>query len=474
MKYLELFDTLSGRLRPVVPADGKTLGFYCCGPTVYGPAHIGNFRSFLAQDIFRRVVELCGIPVHHVRNITDVEDKTIRQSQAEGKSLKAFTEYWSERFHVDSEGLGLLPPHQEPEAVAHIPHQIVLIKQLIEKDYAYVTEDGSVYFRISSFAGYGRLSRLDQREIVAGQGGSATDADEYDKDNVTDFVLWKARKPEDGENFWDSPWGEGRPGWHIECSAMSREYLGDTFDLHSGGIDLCFPHHENEIAQSECATGEPFAHHWFHITHLMVENQKMSKSLGNLYTLEDVVAKGYSAMELRYVLASGHYRKPLNFTFDSLGAARQALQRLADAAAELSARAGGESPPSYEELTATAAAFRVVGSFSNAWDALLNNLNVPKALGGLFTGLKKIGGLNAEQAAVAHRELHILLAALGLTLPAVSPVADAPPEVVALAEERWDARSAKDWALADDLRERISAAGWTVKDGKDTYELVSR
>ena len=469
---LHLHDTLSGSLRPIVPADGQCLGFYCCGPTVYGPAHIGNFRTFVIHDVFRRVVELQGTKVRHVRNITDVDDKTIREAGEAGEPLQDFTRRWAERFHADARALNLLPPHEEPSAVAHIPQQIAMIEKLIEAGHAYAADDGSVYFRIASFPDYGKLSRLDQRELAAGHGCATLDADEYEKDHISDFVLWKARKPADADNYWESPWGDGRPGWHIECSAMSRQYLGDTFDVHSGGIDLCFPHHENEIAQSEGATGKPFARHWFHVTHLMVENQKMSKSLGNLYTLADLAEKGYTAAEMRYVLISGHYRKPLNFTFGGLQAARQALGRLAEEARALADAAGNPQPPAYHELLASALDSRE--PFQAAWDAINDNLNTPKALGELFSALNRLDKNLLDGAAVtaAHRELHRIVAALGLTLPTIEST-EAPPEIVALANHRLEARRTKNWAQADELRDQINAAGWNVKDSKDNFELTA-
>ncbi len=326
---LQLHDTLTRQMLAVVPADGKTLRFYCCGPTVYGPAHIGNFRTFVAQDVFRRVVELSGTPTLHVRNITDVDDKTIRDSIKAGQSLTEFTQHWTKQFHADCAALNLLPPHVEPKATEHIPHQIRMIEDLIASGHAYAAADGSVYFRVASFADYGKLSHLEDRELRLGAAQGANDSDEYTKDSLADFALWKAHKPEDGDNFWDSPWGRGRPGWHLECSAMSLEYLGEDFDLHSGGVDLIFPHHENEIAQSCCATGGQFARHWMHIAHLMVDGGKMSKSLGNLYTLDDLKHRGFTPAEVRYVLVSGHYRQPLNFTLHSLDAARAALMKLA-------------------------------------------------------------------------------------------------------------------------------------------------
>ena len=318
MKRLHLHDTLSRDRCEIFPEDGEKFRFYCCGPTVYGPAHIGNFRAFLVQDLFRRVIELSGIKTLHVRNITDVDDKTIREAQKSELSLVEFTAGWTERFHQDAKQLNMLDPHLEPSAVQHIPEQVQLIERLIENGNAYPSGDGSVYFSVKSYSNYGKLTRIDQRDLMAGAGETANDPDEYEKDNVCDFVLWKARKPEDGDNYWDSPWGSGRPGWHLECSAMGMKYLGETFDLHAGGVDLCFPHHENEIAQSEASTGKQFARHWFHNEHLMVDGSKMSKSLGNLYTLTDIHDRGFSAAELRYSLLSGSYRTKINFSFDRM------------------------------------------------------------------------------------------------------------------------------------------------------------
>ncbi|MDB6078732.1 MAG: cysteinyl-tRNA synthetase, partial [Akkermansiaceae bacterium] len=251
---MRLFDTMGRELKQLRPLDGSTYRFYCCGPTVYGPAHIGNFRTFVLQDVFRRTLETGGTRTFHVRNITDVDDKTIRDSQAAGRTLGDFTAFWTEKFQADCGKLGLLAPHVEPGAIEHIPQIVDMISTLVEKGNAYASEDGSVYFNIASFPGYGKLSRLDQRELELGKTqNTRANADEYEKEGLSDFVLWKARKPEDGENFWPSPWGEGRPGWHLECSAMIQEYLGADFDLHSGGVDLVFPHHENEIAQGRCA-----------------------------------------------------------------------------------------------------------------------------------------------------------------------------------------------------------------------------
>lgn len=418
------------------------------------------------QDVMRRALETGGMGTLHVRNITDVDDKTIRDSQANGEKLGDFTARWTQRFHVDCEKLNLLPPHIEPGAVEHIPQQIAMIEALVKKGHAYASDDGSVYFRIASFPGYGRLSRLDERELELGKTQNArSSSDEYEKDGLADFVLWKGRRPEDGENFWESPWGEGRPGWHLECSAMIREYLGDSFDLHSGGVDLVFPHHENEIAQSECACGGHFAAHWFHITHLVVDGRKMSKSLGNLYTLDDLAERGFSAMEVRYVLIGAHYRKPLNFTISSLEGAREALAKLAKGARQLAARVPEGTMISRAEF----------GPFQSAWDALNDDLNTPGALGGLFTGLREAVKLEGVAAAEALAGFNRMLRALGLVLPEVADdsVAEVPGGIRELAERRWAARQARDWAASDAMRDELASLGWVVKDGKDGYTLAS-
>jgi cysteinyl-tRNA synthetase len=463
---MNLFDTLTRKQRELTPIDGKTFRFYCCGPTVYGPAHIGNFRTFVMHDVFRRVLETGGTPTLHVRNITDVDDKTIRDAQASGKTLTEFTAQWTDKFHIDCAALGCLPPHIEPSALAHIPQQILMIEQLIEKGHAYPSEDGSVYFSVSSFPDYGKLSHLDTRELDLGKTqNQRADADEYEKDSVADFVLWKSRKPEDGDNYWTSPWGDGRPGWHLECSAMIKEYLGNDFDLHSGGVDLVFPHHENEIAQSQCSCGGNFAAHWFHITHLMVDGGKMSKSLGNLYTIDDLAAKGHSAMEVRYVLISGHYRKQLNFTLDSLHAAQEGLQKLTKGRDALALAAGDIQNSK----------FKIQNSlFAAAWESLNKDLNTPAALGHLFSGLKAAQKLDGQEATDNLAAFNTILEALGLELPVTEKTSntDIPPDIQDLAERRWQAKQNKDWAASDQLRDELSSLGWTIKDTPDGYELV--
>ncbi len=443
-KPLSLHDTLTRATHPVLPADGQTLRFYCCGPTVYGAAHIGNFRTFVLQDVFRRVLEAGGTATLHVRNLTDVDDKTIRRSQEEGKSLAEFCTHWTARFHADCASLNLLPPHIEPGAVAHIPEQIALIERLIGKGHAYLGEDGSVYFSIASFPGYGKLSRLEGRSITTSQ---MVD-DEYGRDSAADFVLWKQRRPDDGPNCWPSPWGDGRPGWHIECSAMAMKHLGESFDLHSGGVDLIFPHHENEIAQSEAATGKTFARHWFHIAHLLVDGGKMSKSSGTMLTLDEIRAFGFSAEELRYVLISGSYRQPLNFTIDSLCAARKALTRLRDFRSKLNAASSVTADP-----------------FEPVMDALRDDLNTPEALGRLFTLIRQCDTQNVPAAA-----FDLVMRTLGFTLATPTPTS-APAEIEALAAQRWDAKQRRDFAAADTLRSQLTAAGWQVADAADSYQL---
>lgn len=468
---LHLYDTRTRTAREISPMDGKTLRFYCCGPTVYGPAHIGNFRTFVLQDVFRRVVELGGTATTHARNLTDVDDKTIRDSQKAGMTLAQFTAGWTNQFHVDCAALNCLPPHIEPSAVAHIPEQIGMVQTLLDKGHAYPSDDGSVYFKISSFPDYGKLSHLDERELDLGKtANTRSNADEYEKDSVADFVLWKGRKAEDGANYWSSPWGEGRPGWHLECSAMIHKYFGNDFDLHSGGVDLVFPHHENEVAQSRCACGGGFARLWFHITHLLVDGGKMSKSLGNMYTLEDLRQLGHKPEAVRYVLAGGYYRRPLNFTLSSLDDAKAALNRLAKFDVQLQTASGTDSVPTYDECCSLRPD---LGPFQPAWDSLNDDLNTPEALGHVFSAMKKtdVASLAPQEAQQTRNAFHFILDAFGINLTQ-EETAEAPPAVHALAEQRWQAKQNRNWADADRLRAEVTALGWTIKDGKDGYELT--
>ncbi|MBL4574505.1 MAG: cysteine--tRNA ligase, partial [Opitutaceae bacterium] len=387
---LQLFDSLSREIKPLYPEDGKQFRFYLCGPTVYGPAHIGNFRTIALHDVLYRTLKTAGLNPYYVRNITDVDDKTIKQSQKEGLSLSTFTNKWANVFADDCVTLNMLSPDVEPRAASHIDQQIDLIQKLVEKDAAYQANDGSVYFRVSAWKDYGKLARLKMEDLQTQKttsSGAVNTADEYDRENISDFALWKARKPEDGDNFWASPWGEGRPGWHIECSAMSMEYLGESFDLHGGGVDLCFPHHENEIAQSEAATGKPFARHWFHCAFLNVDNEKMSKSLKNFHTLEELLAKMPDPMAIRYSLISGHYRQPLNFTFNGLKAAQSALAKLEKVVTSALQIASIETE-NFETLFQESPSSEW-GIFEKAWQKLCDDLNTPSCLGELFKTLNE-------------------------------------------------------------------------------------
>ena len=468
---LSLYDTLSRTQKSVQAEDGKSLRFYCCGPTVYAAAHIGNFRTFVVQDVFRRVVELGGLRTKHVRNITDVDDKTIRNSQAQGMPLGEYTKKWTDKFHADCLALNCLPPHVEPSAVGHIAEQLDIVQRLMDAGHAYRSEDGSVYFRIASYADYGRLAHLDKQQLDLGKTAQTrADTDEYEKDSVADFVLWKARRPEDGENYWPSPWGEGRPGWHLECSARSHKYLGDTFDLHSGGVDLVFPHHENEIAQSRCACGGESARHWFHVTHLLVDGAKMSKSLGNMYTLADLQEMGYAPAALRYVLAGAYYRRPLNFTLSGMKDATSALLKLSRFDDALARRAGMPAP-TYKELVKKNPE---LGLFAPAWASLEDDLNTPEALGHVFSAMHRIkpAELSPAEAAECRKALRFIIEALGLVLPPPEEEqVEVPADIRALAEERWAARCAKDWAKADAMRAQLAELGWAMKDGRDGYQL---
>ncbi|MEO6874145.1 MAG: cysteine--tRNA ligase [Opitutaceae bacterium] len=447
---IKLFDSLTRGLRELSPSqpDG-VFRFYNCGPTVYAPAHIGNFRAFVVNDVIRRLLELefgAG-KVKHVRNLTDVDDKTIKRSRDEGRPLAEVTKQWTAKFHADCAALNCLPPHIEPTATGHIPEQVNMIDVLMQKGNAYRAADGSVYFKVASFDHYGELSRIKERELKAGSSLKTFAADADEKEDVSDFALWKAHKADDGDNAWDSPWGRGRPGWHIECSAMIKKHLGETIDLHTGGVDLLFPHHENEIAQSQCCNGQALARHWFHNEHLLVEGKKMSKSEGTLYTVDDIVARGYSPMALRYALLMGHPRKQLSFSLDSLHAAESALATLRAFRASLP-EAGGDS-----------------AGFEPVFAALHDDLNVPAALGALFT---VVNDKNAKTSVLAFDRT---MFALGFDLKAVAPQAVVPTTVTVLAAKRWAAKQARDFASADALRKELTAAGWSMLDRKDGYSL---
>ncbi len=368
---IRFFNTLSGKVEEFRPLDEGRVRMYTCGPTVYDYAHIGNFRTFVFQDILRRHLKYRGYQMLHVMNVTDVDDNTIRNAQAAGLPLRDFTSQYIEAFRVDRMLLNLEDPELVVRASDHVDDMVKVIQTLVERGFAYES-DGSYYFRVKNFPEYGKLSKIDFSGMRA---GARVDADKYDKDSARDFALWKAAKP--GEPAWNTPLGPGRPGWHIECSVMSMKYLGETFDIHSGGSDLIFPHHENEIAQSEAATGKPLARYWLHAEHLIVNGEKMSKSLGNFYTLRDLIAKSYKPSAIRYLLASVPFRKPLNFTFEGLHQAEQSLDRLRNFNYRLKME---KFPPG--ESSALAERARAAQSEFEA--ALNDNLNTAEALAAIF------------------------------------------------------------------------------------------
>ena len=449
---MKVHNSLTRREEDLVPLEGTTVRMYTCGPTVYNFAHIGNFRAYAFEDILRRTIEFNGFKVKQVMNLTDVDDKTIRGANAAGVPLNDYTKTYKDAFFADLKTLNIEPAEVYPAATGHIPEMIALVSKLVEKGVAYKSDDGSVYFNVRAFPGYGKLAHID---FDHQQTGARCAADEYDKENVGDFALWKAWEESDGPVGWDSPWGRGRPGWHIECSAMSMKYLGETFDLHTGGIDNLFPHHENEIAQAEAATGKPFVKTWMHCAHLRVNGEKMSKSAGNFFTLRDLVAKGWTGREIRYVLINAHYRTGLNFAFDALEDARKALARI-DACVEKAT--DGEAPDWAKSRLEDFAA------------AVNDDLNIPKAFAALFELVRET---NAKGGAGVLGVFKRMDEVLGVIFFGKAEKEEAPVEILALLEKRAEARKAKNWAESDKLRDEIAAAGWIVKDSREG-QTVSR
>ncbi len=454
---MKIHNTLTQQLEELVPLEGNRIRLYTCGPTVYNFAHIGNFRAYIFEDILRRTLEYFGYELTQVMNLTDVDDKTIAGAIKAGVPLNTFTATFKKAFFEDLRILAIEPAEHYPAATDHIPEMITLVQALLDKKHAYQSEDGSVYFSVASFPTYGKLAHLDMAGM---RPGARVQHDEYEKENVADFALWKAWDAKDGDVAWDAPWGRGRPGWHIECSAMAMKYLGQSFDLHTGGVDNIFPHHEDEIAQSEAANGKPFVRYWMHCAHLVVDGRKMSKSLGNFHTLRDVLARGYTGRETRYVLMAGHYRQSLNFSFDALTAARSALQRLdefQDRLGQVAAGAtGGETLPDW------AMAAR------NRFDAgLADDLNVSDSLGALFD-LVHAGNRAIDAKAISRTgagAVVALLASFDRVLGILEKPQDQVPEAaVKLLERRQQARQTKNWAEADLVRNELAALGWIIQD----------
>ncbi|HXR03321.1 MAG TPA: cysteine--tRNA ligase [Verrucomicrobiae bacterium] len=469
---LKLFNTLSRSIQDFTPLDstGKTVGMYCCGPTVYDFAHIGNWRTFVFADLIRRYLEFKGFSVTHVMNITDVEDKIIKGVRETKKTLSEFTSQYETAFFADLKTLNCLEPHHKPHATEHIGDIIALIEKLVARGVAYQAADGSVYFSIEKYRGsgctYGRLLKINFDELRPGE---RVKSDEYAKESVADFALWKARVPEDGDVFWSSPWGEGRPGWHIECSAMSMKILGQSFDLHLGGEDLIFPHHEDEIAQSEGATGQPFVRHWLHGAFLLVEGKKMSKSLGNFFTLRDLLAKGFTGREIRYLLLTAHYRETFNFTLDGLQGARQSLARIDECLGKLREMGAPVSDPARSKLlqragSETGAPAGLQAKFTAALD---EDLNISAAWGEVFKWVTQMNkriadnSLNANEATAALAAWNKIDAVLGI---GTTGEVEVPADIAALLEARQAARKAKDFKRADAIRDELKAKGWVIED----------
>jgi len=464
---LELYNSMTRAVEPLVPIDpaGKRVSLYVCGPTIYNYGHIGNFRAYVAVDLLRRALKHFGYQVDHVMQFTDVDDKTIRGSREKGLPLKEFTSIYREAFLEDAKTLNIEMAERTPNATDYIPEMVALIAKLIEKKAAYVSDDGSVYFRISAFPKYGCLCHLDMANLIS---GARVNQDEYEKEGVGDFVLWKKWVAADGDVGWDSPWGKGRPGWHIECSALSMKHLGEQIDIHGGGTDLRFPHHENEIAQSEAATGLTFVKHWFHVEHLLVDGQKMSKSLGNMYTVRDVLAKGYTGRELRYALLAGaNYAKNLNFTWQGMDDAKTALLRIDEWRKRIKAAISANA--SSAEPFTPAATFR-----DQVTRALGHDLNINDALGHLFQLIRETnkaldaGQLTSAQAKEIDSAWIVLDSVLGLG----DAIVTIPAEVQTLLDQRAAVRKAKDFAKSDELRKAIEALGWKVKDTAKGQELL--
>jgi len=458
MSQLKLFNTLSRSQEVFEPQTPGHVRIYSCGPTVYGIAHIGNLRTFLWSELLRRYLRWKGLEVTQVMNITDVDDKIIRNAIAARKDLDSYTAPYIEAFHENLGQLRIRRADHYPRATEYIPQMVELVERLTARDHTYVA-DGSTYFKISSHEDYGKLSRV---EVASSSGFSRIESDEYEKDNARDFVLWKAKK--DGEPSWSTVLGEGRPGWHLECSAMSMDLLGESFDIHTGAVDLIFPHHENEISQSECATGKPFVRYWVHGEHLNIEQQKMSKSLGNIYTLAELVDQGYSTLSVRYALLCVPHRTRLSFSIKSLDDASQALERLALFEMRLSEIAKSTSSDAARSDRPSAISSALLQEFETSMD---DDLNTAGALGALFSFVRE-GNITIDQNSVSAADAERMLAALRKVdqVLDILPIAGASvdSEIESMIEARNEARRTKQFAESDRLRDELLARGIILED----------
>jgi cysteinyl-tRNA synthetase len=455
---IRFYNTLSGRVEEFQPVRAGQVGLYTCGPTVYDYPHIGNYRAYIFEDLLKRFLLLSGFKLTHVMNITDIDDKTIKGAKALGLSLQDYTRKYIEAFFEDIKVLRILPADYYPRATEHIEDMVKMVKGLLAKGYAY-PRDGSVYFSLAKFPGYGKLSKINKDELKA---GVRVESDEYEKESVYDFVLWKKARP--GEPSWETEFGAGRPGWHLECSAMSTRYLGPTFDIHCGGIDNIFPHHENEIAQSEAYYGQKFVNYWLHCHHLVVNGEKMSKSKGNFYTLRDLLARNINPVDLRFFLLSTHYRKMLNFTFDSLDQAKASRQRILDFVYELEHQPLTEaSQPESGSLAAAA--------LTDFKDSLADDLNISAALAALFELIRETNSRLAKNELSRQAAGQVLSAIYEMdkvlaVLPEKSEE-ELPAGMLTKIEQREQARREKNFALADSIRQELLQQGIVLEDTKE-------
>ena len=452
------FNTLTRKKEVFIPLETGKVKMYTCGPTVYDYAHIGNFRAFLFEDLLKRWLLYRGFKVTHVMNLTDIDDKTIKGSQTQQIPLKQYTDFYVKAFFEDIKALNIQPADVYPRATEHISEMVALIKTLMAKGFGYRGEDGSIYFAVCKFPDYGKLSKIKIADLKA---GARVCQDEYTKEEAQDFALWKTWTPEDGDVFWETELGKGRPGWHIECSAMSMKYLGETFDIHCGGVDNMFPHHENEIAQSEAATGKKFVNYWLHNEHLQVEGKKMSKRFGNFYTLRDLLAKGYDPITIRYLLTSTHYRQQFNFTFEGLESAKSAIDRLKNFVRRLHETDGKDSKGKVAAFTE-----KLETCFGGSMD---EDLDIGTALASLFDFVREINSLldantvsKTEASDVGGLMMRIdeILGVIGK----VEVEETLPADIDALVQKREEARKAKNWKEADAIRAQLKALGIVLED----------
>ena len=454
---LKFYNSLTNKKEDFRPIEKNKVKLYTCGPTVYDKAHIGNFRTFLFEDLLKRTLIAFGYEVKHIMNITDVDDKTIKRANDNSEILSEITEYYTELFFEDSLSLKILPANKYPLATEHIPSMIKMIKLLIDKDFAYVLEDGSVFFKISNYSKYGNLININ---LSAMHKSSRVSSDEYNLENPQDFALWKAYKSIDGNIFWDSPWGKGRPGWHIECSAMSVEYFGSHFDIHCGGVDNKFPHHENEIAQSECAFDTKFVNYWLHSEFLLVDGGKMSKSLGNVYTIPELYSKGFTAEEIRYIMLTAHYRSKVNFTLKKQHEAKMGIKRIQTLKTRLESLDKSQSD--------------LFPKIKNTFDETLSNdLDTPNAIALVFDWIRKLNieldrnDLKKEKVANSLNFINYLNSIFKILIDDFN----VPYEITKIVSERKIARENKDWDKSDRLRDLISDKGWDIRDGIDGQKI---